>query len=715
MKVKLFFTKLQDLLPQKAFIALLIFTLLLPTALPQTTSAQTIPSFSTPVNVSNTLASSKIPSVAVDHYGTVHTVWWEDPRPSNSQIVYAARNQDGTWSAPLTISDQTMPSVHGHIAADGFGALHVIWYADDGLGGDVFYATKPVGGTWSMPTQIADGQCNSVTASTTPLAVGPDGTVHVTCDLYASAVFYTMKPPGGNWTQALQITGESSGANSVVALDQAGGVHVAWQNFISGQIMYATKPVDGGWTAPTSISNTVSAARPTITTDVTGQIHVAWQDRSLGPEQIYFVTKAADGIWNTPINLSNTASPSVFPSLASEGNRLHLAWEKGGDPGGNPNPTSGGDILYRARGLDGLWSVSESISEDPGFAGYPELSIGGGALHLVWSEVAPNGNLDIFWAKRNLDNTPPTVTPIIDGTLGNNSWYTSNVTVSWDVEDPESEVTSTTGCDPSSVTADTAGITFTCEATSAGGTSSESVTIKRDATAPTVAITSPDNFAVVPTGTSLNFSANDNLSGIQSVTGSLSDGTTTTNITSGYQVNQPGVYTLTVEAMDSAGNTASETRYFVVYDPAAGFATGGGWLTPGGQTSDSGDFLPNIDNSSPANFGFVIKYKPGATTPNGQLEFQYQQGDFNLHSTGMEWLVVVNNNWAKFQGKATIKGLSGEFPFRVDARDGDYGGGNQADRFIIKIWTPGVNPDLADPIYKASGDLQGGNIIIHTN
>ncbi|MBI4012239.1 MAG: hypothetical protein HY359_08040 [Candidatus Rokubacteria bacterium] len=69
----------------------------------------------------------------------------------------------------------------------------------------------------------------------------------------------------------------------------------------------------------------------------------------------------------------------------------------------------------------------------------------------------------------------------------------------------------------------------------------------------------------------------------------------------------------------------------------------------------------------------------------------------------------------KFQGSATIGGLNGLYPFRVDARDGDAGGGNQPDRFIIKIYAPGANPDNAAPIYKASGDVEGGTIDIHGN
>ena len=60
------------------------------------------------------------------------------------------------------------------------------------------------------------------------------------------------------------------------------------------------------------------------------------------------------------------------------------------------------------------------------------------------------------------------------------------MSVSWTVEDSESAITQQSGCGSQTVSADTAGVTFTCEATSAGGTATQSVTIKRDATAPTI-------------------------------------------------------------------------------------------------------------------------------------------------------------------------------------------------------------------------------------
>lgn len=84
------------------------------------------------------------------------------------------------------------------------------------------------------------------------------------------------------------------------------------------------------------------------------------------------------------------------------------------------------------------------------------------------------------------DTTPPVITPTVSGALGNNGWYTSNVTISWTVIDDESPITTQDGCDSTTVTTDTTGATFTCTATSEGGTASESVTIRRDATPPTI-------------------------------------------------------------------------------------------------------------------------------------------------------------------------------------------------------------------------------------
>ena len=82
------------------------------------------------------------------------------------------------------------------------------------------------------------------------------------------------------------------------------------------------------------------------------------------------------------------------------------------------------------------------------------------------------------------DTTAPVIESQMSGTLGSGGFYTSNVTVTWAVTDGESTISNRTGCDAVTISTDTDGQTLTCTATSEGGTSTQSVTIKRDVTAP---------------------------------------------------------------------------------------------------------------------------------------------------------------------------------------------------------------------------------------
>lgn len=90
------------------------------------------------------------------------------------------------------------------------------------------------------------------------------------------------------------------------------------------------------------------------------------------------------------------------------------------------------------------------------------------------------------------DVTLPEINSEITGTLANNGWHTGDVSISWFVTDPHSSVSSSNGCEDANVTNDTLGVTFTCSATSAGGTATQSVTIKRDTAAPLVSCESAD-------------------------------------------------------------------------------------------------------------------------------------------------------------------------------------------------------------------------------
>jgi hypothetical protein len=142
-----------------------------------------------------------------------------------------------------------------------------------------------------------------------------------------------------------------------------------------------------------------------------------------------------------------------------------------------------------------------------------------------------------------------------------------------------------------------------------------------------------------------------------------------------------GIYNLVITARDYALNESSLTvENVVVYDPSAGFVTGGGWFY-----SDPGNYIWDLSAEGKATFGFVSKYKKnGADEPDGQTEFQFKAGDLNFHSTSYQWLVVAGAH-AKFKGNGTING-DGNYEFMLTATDSQINGGGDVDSFRIKIW-----------------------------
>jgi hypothetical protein len=258
----------------------------------------------------------------------------------------------------------------------------------------------------------------------------------------------------------------------------------------------------------------------------------------------------------------------------------------------DPPSISGAEYLLRAMGF------LEDMRPTFFFSGYPTttasvsgwtasdkdgLPVGAGAgyTHPVfdgsfgtWTAADGPSSWRGVWLWRPItdDITPPVITPTVSGTLGSNGWYVSDASVSWDVQDPDSPVSSTSGCEPSSVTTDTAGTTFTCEATSSGGTATASVVVRRDTTAPVVTCASPvQEFQIYQLGAWVTATVTDSTSGpdravVQGVTNTNAEGTSTstltgadraghrTTVTCSYRVVVPGCNGLAATIVGTAQN-----------------------------------------------------------------------------------------------------------------------------------------------------------------
>lgn len=173
------------------------------------------------------------------------------------------------------------------------------------------------------------------------------------------------------------------------------------------------------------------------------------------------------------------------------------------------------------------------------------------------------------------DATPPLVVGSLVGVRGDDGWWIADVTVSWGVFENDSTVSSTDGCGTTTVTDDTTGETFTCTATSAGGTGTTDVVVKRDATAPVVTVTGVTAGGRYPKGSvpTAGCLTTDDTSGV------AVDATPTTT---GGSPGGTGTFTVTCDgATDNAGNTGMAAVSYVVYDPDAGVT-----LTPTNPTAE---------------------------------------------------------------------------------------------------------------------------------
>ena len=139
-----------------------------------------------------------------------------------------------------------------------------------------------------------------------------------------------------------------------------------------------------------------------------------------------------------------------------------------------------------------------------------------------------------------------------------------------------------------------------------------------------------------------------------------------------------------------------------VYDPSAGFVTGAGWIE-----SPAGAYKDDLAVSGKAIFGFVSRYKKGATVPTGRTGFKFKAANLDFDSTEFEWLVVTGNGKAQFKGTGTING-AGSYKFMIWAGDGT------PDTFRIRIWEEiGI---IETDKYDNGTELPigGGNIKVHS-
>jgi len=611
-----------------------------------------------------------VPSVAVGYDGGGTVVGW-------------GHNSYGQASPPTGLTDAVAIAAGGHyslaLKADGT----VVGWGDD------YY------GEASPPTSLTDAVAISAGGGFHSLALKADGTVVGWGVNYCGQV----SPPTG-LTDAVAI---AAGVDHSLAL-KADGTVVGWGYNYFGQA-----------SPPTGLTDVVAISTGdwhSLALKADGTV-VGWGYNNLGQA-------------SPPTGLTNAVAISAggYFSLALKADGTVVGW--GANYYGVTSPPT--DLTDAVATAAGLYH-SLALKADGTVVGWGRDDFGQASSPTGLTDVVAIAAGGVHSLALVVQNNPPIADAngpyygdegssiSLDGT-GSSDPDGDTLTYSWSVDNSSlcsfDDPTSST---PDLTCTNNGGFIVNLEVDDGQDTDSETADLMVYNVAPTVGPINVDS-TLVAVGTPINASADFTDPGTNDThTADWEWGDTTTSAGTvvglsvgpdSHAYSEAGIYTIQLTVTDDDGDSGQSLfQYVVVYDPSAGFITGGGWFW-----SEPGAYVPDPNLEGKTNFGFVSKYKKGATIPEGNTEFQFHAGDLNFHFDSYDWLVVTGSNYARLKGVGTIDNGASEYKFMLWAGDGT--SVEKADTFRIKIWW---EEDEVENVVYDNGmgqEIGGGNIVVHT-
>lgn len=365
-------------------------------------------------------------------------------------------------------------------------------------------------------------------------------------------------------------------------------------------------------------------------------------------------------------------------------------------------PNTGGMVVTYppATAFDPASGVAGAVSCVPSSGS--TFPIGPTTVNCAVADAAGNGGSASFVVAVTLsDSTAPTITPSISGTLGSNGWYRGNVTVTWSVADAQSAIGASTGCGATTIASDTPGQKLTCSATSEGGTSTQSVTIKRDATGPVLTTAGNTNVeAASPSGAVVNYAAP---SAVDATSGVAGAPTCAPASGSNFPI---GATTVTCTAADGAGNAGSKSFIVTVTDDGEpGRMRGEGHVIAGNDKVEF-DFSV-LETARGREFGRVeIRIKQGRRGRWDDDRFESRSVDDVRFSNAPEYGPGRNPktgiDTVLFSGNGKWEGRSG-YTYVVTASDRGEPGRDDTFTIVVKASNGAV-------VFSGGGTLMQGNV-----
>ncbi len=470
-------------------------------------------------------------SLALDSAGNPHISYQDGIDLFYGDLKYAQWDGSG-WHTTIVDSDGVV-GFYTSLALDRAGNPHISYYELTN-GGTLKYAHQD-GSGWHTTTVDSGGGAGLYTS----LALDRAGHPHISYFDFTKQDLKYAHSDGSRWETTIVDSAGGVGQFTSLALDSAGNPHISYYDAINQDLKY-TRGNGSSWQTTTVDSAGIVGLFTSLALDSAGNPHISYFDQT---NQDLKYAHSDGSSWQTT-TVDSAGNVGLFTSLALD---------RAGNPHISYYDNINQDLKYTH--WDGSRWQTTTVDSTGNVGAHSSLALDrAGRPHISYRDGTEEFSGDLKYTL-GVDNTAPVISPTVNGTLGNNGWYTSDVTLSWDVVDAESAISSQNGCDPVTVNADTVGVAFTCAATSAGGSSSQRLIIKRDAAAPVVTVTGVSHGAVYTLGSvpTAGCSTSDALSGVATQA--------TLSITGGggpLGADGTGSFTATCSgATDNAGNSAA--------------------------------------------------------------------------------------------------------------------------------------------------------------
>jgi hypothetical protein len=376
-----------------------------------------------PIQLSNGLGDTAVPVIAISPSGEIGVAFEDDGLWLEQDIHFTSlttglRPLAGPWSAPEQRVEDDAPAAswqwNPDLAIDGLGNRYVAWSDDRNGTSEVWFAWQSPGAAWSANEPIGHG--SSGMQFDPAVAVDPYGNgFAVWSDMRGGNgdVYFAYRPVTGTWGVNERINDDSGTTHQWIPdilVDAAGNAYATWQDQRSGNgdIYYSFRPASGSWSPNVKVNDDTggfSQSDPNLALDPAGNIYAIWDDtrNSSGSNQwdIYFASKTANGIWgpNERVSDDNSGAQQWYPRLVVDAaGNAYATWmdERGGD----------WNIYFAYRPAGGSWSANQRINDDAGTAeqimpamvidaaGYVTIAwtdFREGAWHIYAVRRAPNG------------------------------------------------------------------------------------------------------------------------------------------------------------------------------------------------------------------------------------------------------------------------------------------------------------------------------------